>query len=580
MLNTRLVALGGLSAALLLATGAANAQPAPAGEDKPAVKVEGALGGEGKTEGSAALTVPEAPPPPSAASAGKDPAAVSPIPKTFADEAALALRDGASGEPVAGWHGMFFLRDPDGNFRLSPTGDMQLDFHSWAGAGVDDLPASKGGSGLIPRFFVKRLRFGVNGEFLKRWSFLATFDIAQNIANPTGTDEVSSAPPGDDPTSDLARYRPAQGIDAGVALRDVWVNYSLCPCLNFEVGQFHPPVTMENRTPDGVVPLMERSIATRSFIVPAIREAGLMLWGDFGDDVFTYELAVVGGDGQNRATVDVAADFMGRLLLAPFKSVKLIKDARIGVSARHGQRDASAVAYDVVPFSTSQGFVLWDSVYRDSIGRRTHVIPSGAQNTIGGEILFPIGPVDIATQGYYSAYHTREAIEGFQLALNGHTERLGTLSGVGLTSWVTWWAFGDERIGTPSPGRLKPSKLNLKKKPELKRGLEVTALFSAIIAGYDGNSRGGEDDAVTPGSAGNPATDIDIFQFGGALSYWHTRSIRLSFNYAAYLTPGSGTDENLARVPGNRVDILNAPNPIDPDAHLLHEFGTRVQLLY
>src|SRR5690606_24699066 len=150
-------------------------------------------------------------------------------------------------------------------------------------------------------------------------------------------------------TADTARYRPVQGVDAGVGLRDVWVNYSLCPCLNFQVGQFRPPISQENRTSDTSTPLMERSVATRTFIVPGQREAGIMLWGDFGDDVFTYELAVVGGDGQNRATVDVAADYVGRLLVAPFKSVKLIENARIGVSARHGQRDSEAVGYDVVP---------------------------------------------------------------------------------------------------------------------------------------------------------------------------------------------------------------------------------------
>ena len=591
MLKTSLLALSGaicpaalrcavISTTLLMSTTAlllastAEAQPAqpapPAGEEKPPAKAEG----------SAALAVPENPPPPPAAGSGQAGAPVAPVPKTFADEASLALRDGASGEPIAGWHGMFFLRDPDGNFRLSPTGDMMLDFTAAAGPGVDDLPSSKGGAGLVPRFFVRRLRVGITGDFLKRWSFAAAFDLAQQVNNPLGTDETSAAPPGVDPTADSGRYRPPQGLDAGIGLRDVWVNYSLCPCLNFQVGQFQPPMTLENRTSDTVTPLMERSVATRTFIVPGQREAGLMLWGDFGDDVFTYELAVVGGDGQNRATVDMAADFIGRLLLAPLKSVKLVKDARIGVSARHGQRDAAVVGYDVVPFSTNNGFVLWEPQYRDSLGRRTHVIPSGAQNTIGGELVFPIGPVDIAAQGYYSAYHTREAIEGFQLALEGHTERLGTISGVGLTSWVTWWAFGDERIGTSSLGRAKPSKLNLKKKPDLKRGLEVTGLFSAILAGYDGNSRGGEDDEKTPGSAGNPATDIDIFQFSGALSYWHTKNVRLSFNYSAYLTPASGTDENLARVPGNRTDILNSPNQVDPDAHVLHEFGTRIQLAY
>ncbi|MBK6517410.1 MAG: hypothetical protein IPG04_25675 [Polyangiaceae bacterium] len=482
----------------------------------------------------------------------------------------MALRDGGTGEPVAGWHGMFFLRDPDGNFRLSPSGDMQLDFHSYLGPGVSSESTARGGAGMAPRFFVRRLRVGMHGEFLKRWSFAANFDISPNLANGSGTDEASAAPAGVDPTSDTARYRPVQGLDAGIGLRDAWVNYSLCPCLNFQLGQFRVPFGMENRTGDTATPLLERSISTRTFTVPGQREAGIMLWGDFGDDIFTYELAVVGGDGQNRATVDVAPDFVGRLLVAPFKSFKLVKDVRIGVSARHGQRDPEAVGYDVVPMSTNQGFVMWSSTYKNADGKVTHIIPSGAQNIIGGEVYLPIGPVDLAAEAYYAAYHTREGLDGFQLT---NTERLGTLSGVGMTSWLTWWAFGDQRIGT-TIGRQKPAKLNLKKKADLKRGLEVTALFSAIIAGYDGNSRGGADDEKTPASSGNPATDIDIFQFGAGLNYWHTKSVRLSFNYSTYFTPGSGSAENLAVVPGNVYGDK------DPEAHLLHEIGTRAQLAY
>ncbi len=563
MLKTRLISVGSI-VALSTVTRVAAAQPAPGEPAKPADPVS--------PTGSSALTPPETPPSPPAAGGAKDGTTVPPIPKAFADEAALALRDGG-GEPVAGWHGFFFLREPEGNFRISPSGDLMLDFNAWAGPGVSTLPNSKGGQGLTPRFFARRLRFGVHGDFLKRWSFAAAFDVSQGISNASGTDEIAAAPPAVDPTGDSARFRPTQGVDGGVGLRDIWVNYSLCPCLNFQVGQFQPPVSMESRTSDTATPLMSRSLATTGLVMPGQREAGLMLWGDFGDDVFTYELAVLGGDGQNRFSVDVAADFVGRLLVAPLKSVKLLKDARIGVSARHGQRDAEAVGYDVVPFMTNGGFVLWDSVYRDSFDRRTHVIPSGAQNLIGGELYLPIGPVDIATQGYYAAYHTREAIEGYQLAREGHTERLGALTGVALTSWVTWWAFGDERIGA-AVGRQKPSKLNLKKKADLKRGLEVTALFSAILGGYDGNSRGGEDDPATPGSAGNPATDLDVFQFAGALSYWHTRGVRLSFNYGAYFTPGSGSDENLAGVAGNLGDEAS------PDNHLMHEFATRVQLAY
>lgn len=557
-------------ACALAAPATALAQPAPA-PAQPAPAAQPA--GDGKAAGgdSSALKVPEAPPtPPAAGGAGKEAAAPTAVPKAFPDEAALALRDPSTGEPVAGWHNFFFIRDPDGNFRISPTGEVQLDFNAWAGPGVDTLPTVNGGTGLHPRFFAKKMRLGMHGEFLKRWSFLAAFDLTQGISNGSGTDESSAAPAGVDPTSDSARFRPVQGVDAGVGLRDIWINYSLCPCLNFQIGQYQPPVTQENRTSDAMVPLMDRSLATRTFVVPGGRETGLMLWGDFGDDVFTYELAVVGGDGQNRATVDAAPDFMGRLLVSPFKSFKLGKDVRFGVGARHGQRDQKAVGYDVVPFSTTNGYVLWDSVYKDSDSRRVHIMPSGAQNTIGGEFLLPLGPVDIAGQAYYNAYNTREGIEGYQLT---NTERLGTLNGLGLTTWVTWWLFGDERIGS-AVGRGKPAKLNLKKKADFKRGLEFDALFSAIVASYDGNARGGEDDEKTPGSDGNPASDINIYQFGGALSYWHTRSVRLSFNYTAYFTPGSGSEDNLAKIPGN-----TGAEP-DPDAHVLHEFGTRVQLVY
>ncbi|MFO0547926.1 MAG: porin [Polyangiaceae bacterium] len=526
-----------------------------------------------KTDGgSTALEVPETPPlpPTPGANAPTITGAPAPLPKAFPDEVPIALRDGVTGEPIAGWHGMFFLRSTDGNFRISPVGDLMLDFGAWAGSNVDTHPTSSGGSGLAPRFSVRRMRIGFQGDFLKRWSFAAAFDLTQSLTNPNGTEEVSAAPPGEDPTSDSARFKPAQGVDAATGLRDVWVNYSLCPCFNIMVGQFQPPMTMENRTSDTSTPLMERSVATRSFIVPGQRETGIMLWGDVLDEVFTYEVAVVGGDGQNRASVDFLPDVIGRFMFEPLKSFKSVKNFRIGVSARHGERDPEAVAYDVVPLSTSQGFTLWNSTYKDSFNRIVHIIPSGAQNTIGGELYLPVGPVDLAAQGYYSDYHTREAIDGYQ---KSNTERLGTLNGMGFTAWLTWWAFGHSRIGSPV-GMSRPSKLALKKEAELKRGLEVSALFSAVVANYDGNDRGGDDDTKTPGSTEAPETSINTYQFGLALSYWHTRSVRLSFNYGLYWVPDAHIGENLARVPGN----LGATPDTEFSGDILHEFGTRVQL--
>jgi hypothetical protein len=73
---------------------------------------------------------------------------------------------------------------------------------------------------------------------------------------------------------------------------------------------------------------------------------------------------------------------------------------------------------------------------------------------------------------------------------------------------------------------------------------------------------------------GTPATSINVYQAAASVSYWHTRGVRIAFNYSAYLTPGSGSDDNLASVPGN---LSETP---DNSAHLLHEFGSRLQLAY
>jgi hypothetical protein len=550
------------------------AQPAggqPAGQPPAAQPAGQPAAGAAPAEGSSALAVPDSPPlppqPGGAAAATTPPPPA--LPKVFADEAALAVRSG-SGEPVAGWHGVFFLRDPDGNFRISPVGFMQLDFNSSFGDGVDSVPTANGGAGMPPRFYVKKARFGFAGDFLKRWSFQMNFDITNaRLSNENGTDEAFAAPAGTDPTADTARYRPPQGVDAGLTVRDVWVNYALGPFLNFQFGQFRQPFGQENRTSDTMLPLMDRSIATRGFVVPGGREMGLMVWGDIGDDVFTYEVMVDGGEGEGRPPVDAAPDFAGRFLVKPFGSIKLIKDIRFGVSARHGERDSQSVAYDQTSIATQQGFVFFGSTYKDSLGRRTHIIPSGGQNVIGGELMVPIGPVDIAGEAYYAAYHTREAIDGFQLT---NTERLGTMNGVGLTTWVTWWALGDAHIGGEA-GRQKPGKLNLKKKAKFDRGLEITALVSAILADYDGAARGGEYDAKTPGSTDKPTTAIDVIQMSLAASYWHTKNVRLSLNYGLYFAPGAGTD-NLAVVPGNIV------KEADPEATMLHELGTRIQLAF
>ena len=77
------------------------------------------------------------------------------------------------------------------------------------------------------------------------------------------------------------------------------------------------------------------------------------------------------------------------------------------------------------------------------------------------------------------------------------------------------------------------------------RGVEIIALAAGINANYSGATRS----ASTP-DANTPASDITIYQFGGAVQYWYRRNFRASLNFNTYLVPAAGeADENAATVP-------------------------------
>lgn len=464
----------------------------------------------------------------------------------------MAARD--DGPPLAGWHGRFYIRDRNDHFRLYPGGQLQFDMQSWFGPGVDGDARAAGGAGLPPRFVIRRARIELGAELLDRWSLSAQLDFGMR-----GLGGVEGLPAGD-------VVVPSPSPTAG----NVFIDYNLCRCLHFSFGQMRSPVSLENETSDAFLVMAERTIATRGLIAPGDRETGIMLWGDLFDDYVSYEAMVAGGDGNNRPQVDGSFDFMGRITVRPLSSIEAVEKVQLGISARHGNRDQFGVGYDAYAITTGQGLVLWAPTYTDSLDRRIHIIPSGPQNQIGGELRVPIGPIDLRGELHYVANGTREAVDTFQLSPT-NAERLGMISGIGTYGSITWWALGDNFV-SGDPGIQRPPTMNLKKKPDLKKGLALTALVSAIVADYDGNSRGGEDDPTTAGSEGNPQTSLDVVQLGLDASYWHTRHVRLALDYAAYLTQGA--DDGLTRVPGNLGDAG------DPAANVVHELTSRVQVWF
>jgi hypothetical protein len=511
--------------------------------------------------------VPPAPPPAGAAPAPEPPPAVpSPFPEGESPDERMDL---------AGWRDGFFLRDSRDIVRFYPHLLAETDFYSSFGPGVSAVKAPDVAAGLKPHLFLKRVRIGFDAELFKRWSVTALIDFGgQPLANTSGTGEASAAPPGMAPTASSGRYAPVQTVASAPFPADVFINYSVCKCFNIEIGHYNSPITMDNRTGDDYYPLMERNVAIRSFIMGnSPRDLGGMLWGELGPRVFDYELGVFGGDGQNRPSVDADVDFIGRIYARPFAggaTNDFAKFFQIGASGRHGTRDPSAVGYDYASLTTGEGFVLWKPTYTDSLGRLVHVIPSGAQNWIGGELRLRASRFALQGEAYYLVNDTREAIDGYQLT---NTERFGRMLGVGWYAQVSAWPWGDAFL-TPEPGFYRPRHLDLSERGpwHAPHGIEVIAQVSGINGSYQGATRLG-----STSDANTPMSDLTIYQLSLGANYWHSKHARFGVYYSAYVTPGSGTSENQALVAGNLVQQAN--HSAGP-GNVMHELSARVAVTF
>jgi hypothetical protein len=506
-------------------------------------------------------SVPPAPPPAQPPPAGA-------LPQTSPLE---AEDDG----PLAGWHGVVFLRDSKDDFRVYPRGRIHVDINAFAGAGVYDLRAADGGNALAPRLYLRRVRLELAGEALKRFDWLMGVDFGgQPIANANGRTQTRAANAGAEPTATSASWAAVQSPSASAALTNNWINVRVLPELNLMFGQEKAPYSLEGRTGNNTHTFMERNIAIRGFAFPSSREIGITAWGDIGKaKVAAYEVGAYSGDGQNRPQIDSSVDFIGRGWVRPFAAGGNgpLQKAQLGLSARVGDRDPDYVGYGYPAVTTNFGYTLWNPSYRD-VGRRTVlVLPSGLQAGIGAEVRVPVSIFDLRGEVHYVANRTREAVDGYQLT---GTERLGAITGVGWYLQASAWPWGDKFV-QGDPGMVRPTRVDLSKPPDIGgKGLEVFALVAGIHASYDGASRGGAYDENTPGAPG-AATDLEVLQLGLGASYWWTKQVRATLNWLFYATPASGSVDNLATVPANVL-----PEEPNLETHALHELGARLQLCF
>jgi hypothetical protein len=292
-------------------------------------------------------------------------------------------------------------------------------------------------------------------------------------------------------------------------------------------------------------------------------------------------VAVVNGDGPNRVNVDSRYDYAGRIVVRPLAlaTKSPSKWAHVGFSAKYGARDPAAVGYDVPSLTTQDGYTFWKPTYKDSLNRTIHIIPSGEQWGLAGDVYVPIDRLDVTGEFIYANYRTREAVDEMQLS--PFTERTGTLRGYAWYAQVGYWIIGDhDLLGPPSYGRPIHVDLSKPQKPAA-QGVQVLTKFEQLHLTYDGASRGGTLDSKTP----NGDIHVNAIEFG--VNYWATKHLRVGVNYALYMFPDSApltasavggpvqSQTQRALAPGQLLPT-GVDNGARDSAHMLNELSARV----
>jgi hypothetical protein len=437
------------------------------------------------------------------------------------------------GEPLAGYNGSFFLRDPNDWFVLFPKGRMQIDWYNFLNDleapkdPVTNLPLTNSADDKRPKstLFIRRARVELQGTIFKHFDF----SLAGEFATVPATGSYG-------------------------AVTDAFVVVDYMPWAKLQVGQYDAPFTLENRTSDKYFDFMERSLAVRAFSVPQNKEAGAMLWGYAPNKLFYYSVGLFNGDGLNFKNQDNAPAVLGRGFVAPLvlwpahrpwmadvwlggsfwwqKAVNLGGPATPSASA--------ATQNDLAAMSTQGGFGFFSSSYgngKDAMGNavRSHLTPDGEITKAALELNVPVnrfgGRFELVWQKMGLAQYNDTSATSKRLA----PAAFGQLEGIGWYLELFAWVLGDTSF-IETPGlELMPHVKKWAPQKEPKWGLMVAAKVEHLD--FDVKS------LAPPGgvalAAGDPAVGnytVDALELG--VNGWATKHIRLTFNYVANFIGG------------------------------------------
>ncbi len=188
-----------------------------------------------------------------------------------------------------------------------------------------------------------------------------------------------------------------------VSILDAFVNTSVFPALNVQVGRFKTPVGLEQLQSDPIAFFNERSIATN--LAPN-RDVGVQVFGPLADNRVTYQVAITNGviDGGNSPTDSANSEgdftYSGRLFATPFANEKdsALKGLGFGIGGAIGNYSGSASAPLVNAYRTDgqQNAFRYANNAAPTLANTT--IANGTSYVISPQAYFYTGPLGILAE--------------------------------------------------------------------------------------------------------------------------------------------------------------------------------------
>ena len=158
----------------------------------------------------------------------------------------------------------------------------------------------------------------------------------------------------------------AMGDFKSFSLHEFWVSFKVAPWMQWKVGQFKTPFTLENPISPAVMEMITQMSLAGSYMVAgssprmmpggAGRDIGISVLGDIGRWA-SYDLALMNGAGRNRWDDNSWKDFVGRLTLHPIKELDLSGSLIVGKGSLKTLTD-NAMTGDYTRNRYSAGFQL------------------------------------------------------------------------------------------------------------------------------------------------------------------------------------------------------------------------------